>query len=306
MVNCGGVTLVSVFEEQFLLGLMPISVSAALSKRRGLNASGTQSGSHVTDAGMSCQLLCSIGAFLCLKSKLWRPIMFKCAASIYIFFVTAYLFMEKVMPALCSRLFLFVATFLLMSNVWAEDIAATETGSTAHAVVTKVTEDTISVIQQNKALLTENPSAYFAKVQAVLEPVVMFDFIAKTVMGNTYAKASPAQRETFATVFKQGMVETFAKGMANYSDFEINVLPPKADQSGQRKIEVLQEVKGKDGTLTVSYTMASTKDGEWKLINVVLNGVNLGKSFRDQFTQAMRQHNSDIDKVIANWWQKDA
>jgi phospholipid transport system substrate-binding protein len=214
---------------------------------------------------------------------------------------------RKVMSALCSRLFLFAAALLVVTNVWAQEgIATVETTPTAHEVVAKVTEDTVAVIQQNKALLTENPSAYFAKVQAVLEPVVMFDFIAKTVMGNTYAKASAEQRKTFAVVFKQGMVETFAKGMANYSDFEINVLPPVGDQSNQRKIEVLQEVKGKEGTLMVSYTMASTKEGEWKLINVVLNGVNLGKSFRDQFTQAMRQHNGDIDKVIASWWQQDA
>ncbi|MDZ7922551.1 MAG: ABC transporter substrate-binding protein [Marinagarivorans sp.] len=210
------------------------------------------------------------------------------------------------MSALYSRICLFVASVFLVANVLAEEAVVTEVAPTAHSVVAKVTADTIAVIQQNKPLLADNPSAYFAKVQAVLEPVVMFDFIAKTVMGNTYSKASPEQRATFGAVFKQGMVETFAKGMANYSDLEINVLPPKDDQAGQRKIEVLQEVKTKEGTLIVSYTMASTKEGEWKLINVVLNGVNLGKSFRDQFTQAMRQYNEDIDKAIANWGQKDA
>ena len=50
--------------------------------------------------------------------------------------------------------------------------------------------------------------------------------------------------------------------------------------------------------------MAKNKSGEWKLINVVLNGVNLGKSFRDQFAQAMKQNDNNIDKVIATWAQK--
>ena len=50
--------------------------------------------------------------------------------------------------------------------------------------------------------------------------------------------------------------------------------------------------------------MAQNNSGEWKLINVVLNGINLGKSFRDQFAQAMRQNDSNIDKVIATWAQQ--
>ena len=71
-----------------------------------------------------------------------------------------------------------------------------------------------------------------------------------------------------------------------------------------KRVEVVQEVAAADGTSRISYTMAQNKSGEWKLINVVLNGVNLGKSFRDQFTQAMKQNDNNIDKVIATWAQK--
>ena len=175
----------------------------------------------------------------------------------------------------------------------------------AHAVVTDVTEQVISVIQSNKATLANQPAVYFKKVDEVLEPVVAFDYIAKIVMSKYYKSATKQQREAFAAAFRSGMVETIAKGMANYADSAITVRQPEGDVSQERKIEVLQDVKGADGNHVVSYTMAKNKAGQWKLINVVLNGVNLGKSFRDQYAQAMRQSNNQYSVVAANWGKSE-
>ncbi len=42
-------------------------------------------------------------------------------------------------------------------------------------------------------------------------------------------------------------------------------------------------------------------DGQWKVVNVIVNGINLGLTFRNQFDQAMRDHNRDYDAVINGW-----
>jgi phospholipid transport system substrate-binding protein len=34
---------------------------------------------------------------------------------------------------------------------------------------------------------------------------------------------------------------------------------------------------------------------------VVINGINVGKLFRDQFAQSMQNHRNDLDKVIDTW-----
>ena len=128
-----------------------------------------------------------------------------------------------------------------------------------------------------------------------------FPFIAKSVMATYWSRATEAQRERFTDVFTDGMVETLGKGMANYSDLKITTLPAAKEDKGKRRVEVVQEIQGTEGVNRVSYTMAQNRSGEWKLINVVLNGVNLGKSFRDQFAQSMRQNDNDIDKVIDGW-----
>ena len=50
----------------------------------------------------------------------------------------------------------------------------------------------------------------------------------------------------------------------------------------------------------VVYTLHQ-RDGEWRVINVIVNGINLGLTFRNQFDQAMRDNNRDIDAVIDGW-----
>lgn len=178
-------------------------------------------------------------------------------------------------------------------------------GETPHQVVQNVTNSVMKVIKNGEKALKENPDQYFTQVRESLEPTVSFGFIAKNVMASHWDKASEEQRNQFTETFTRSMVETLGKGLANYSDLKITTLPPaEGDVSAQKRVEVIQEVAAADGTSRISYTMAQNKGGEWKLINVVLNGVNLGKSFRDQFTQAMKQNDNDIDKVIATWAQK--
>lgn len=190
-------------------------------------------------------------------------------------------------------------------GLWASAaMAEAAEGTTPHEVVQSVTDSVMSVIKNSENLLKDNPEEYFAKVRASLESTVSFEFIARNVMASHWNQASEAQREQFAETFTRSMVETLGKGLANYSDLKITTLPPEGDISAQKRVEVIQEVAAADGTTRIAYTMAQNKSGEWKLINVVLNGVNLGKSFRDQFAQAMKQNDGDIDKVIATWAQK--
>ena len=60
-------------------------------------------------------------------------------------------------------------------------------------------------------------------------------------------------------------------------------------------------VKGNNGAVyPVQYTLGKI-NGEWKLRNVIINGINIGKLFRDQFADAMQRNGNDLDKTINGW-----
>jgi len=182
---------------------------------------------------------------------------------------------------------------------WASTQMAWAQEQSPHAKAEEVKNELVSVIRSRDELVEQGGQEnYFDAVEEVLAPVVDFEYIARGVMGNYARQASEEQRERFANVFKRGLITTYAKGLSGYGNHDITVLDPKGDVSG-RRTSVHLEVRKGDSVNRLAFTMVN-RDNGWKIGNMILDGVNLGKTFRNQFAQAMKEQ-GDIDKVIDNW-----
>ena len=172
--------------------------------------------------------------------------------------------------------------------------------SEPHRVVQETTLKVLNALDAGLDPIKE-PEKFVDQLSAILEPVVAFDYIAKGVMGMYAKQVSREQVRQFSSAFKLGLVNTYGKGMANFSNLEIAVLAPTKSLGKQRRIAVVQEIRGASGTNQISYTMARNKQGQWKMINVVLNGINLGQTFRGQFAAAVEKNKGDVTKTINEW-----
>jgi len=206
---------------------------------------------------------------------------------------------SPVKTAVSSPLRWLVAALLL--TCWMPFASAAQN---PYAMIEGVSNDLLGVIRANGQYLNSNPQRYYSAVDRVLEPVVDFNFIARGVMGRYAKQATAAQRAKFTSTFRRDLVATFARGVATFGDMDVKVVNPGSAPGGNR-VNVLQEVRSSEGLTKVSFTLVRNRSGQWKLINVILNGVNLGKTFRGQFAQAMQANGGDIDKVIANWSAAD-
>jgi phospholipid transport system substrate-binding protein len=192
--------------------------------------------------------------------------------------------------------------FFCLSGLAAADVNVIEQkfDSTPHKVVQDTTVKVLSIIDSGLDPVKE-PEKFVAQLSSVLDPVVAFDYIARGVMGIYAKQASKDQVREFSSAFKFGLVNTYGKGMANFSDLEVAVIPPAKPLGDQRRIAVIQEVRGASNTNQVSYSMAKNRQGEWKMINVMLNGINLGETFRGQFAAAVKKNSGDVSKTITDW-----
>ncbi|UTW46487.1 ABC transporter substrate-binding protein [bacterium SCSIO 12696] len=193
-----------------------------------------------------------------------------------------------------------IAAFLMGLMLLAGSAAASE----PHQLIESMTGDLLSGMEQYRDTADEDPEPFFEYLEGRLDGLIDFKWISANVMGSYRKTASDEQKKRFADVFRRGLVETYGRGLLAYSDEKIVVLPPKGELKGKRKVTVNQEIHGKDKVYPVAYTMGRNKQGEWKIINVVIGGVNIGKTFRNQFTQAAKKHSGDVDKVIDNWASK--
>ena len=56
-----------------------------------------------------------------------------------------------------------------------------------------------------------------------------------------------------------------------------------------------------NGLVPVTYQMVLDNQGQWKVRNLILNGINLGLTFRNQFASTVEAHHGNLDKAIANF-----
>lgn len=167
--------------------------------------------------------------------------------------------------------------------------------------IEQVTVELLAIIATYRETYPESEVAYFDKLDQLLSSHVDFAWIAKNVMGRYGKTASPDQREKFTQVFRSGLVETYGRGLIGYDDQTIVLLDGKPVVNGQRKVTVKQEIRSEESVYPLEYTVVRNRSGEWMVLNVVINGINLGKTFRNQFTQSAQRSGGDIDQVISGW-----
>ncbi len=178
---------------------------------------------------------------------------------------------------------------------------ATNTVVDPYKKIEQVTVELLGIIAAHRDTYPETEGAYFDKLDKLLSAHVDFGFIARNVMGSYGRSASPEQRAQFSKTFRDGLVETYGRGLISYNDQKIVLLEPRPLEKGQRRVTVKQEIRSADNVYPLEYSLARKKTGEWMVVNVVINGINLGKTFRNQFIQSAQRSGGDIDKVISGW-----
>ena len=188
-----------------------------------------------------------------------------------------------------------------MLTVLAPLIFAAETVADPYKKIEQVTVELLDIIAIYRDSYPETEVAYFGKLDQLLSAHVDFGFIARNVMGNFGRSASPEQRDQFVEIFRNGLVETYGRGLISYNDQKIILLDAAPVVEGQRRVTVKQEIRSSDNVYPLEYSLARKKSGEWMVVNVVINGINLGKTFRNQFVQSAQRSGGDIDQVIGGW-----
>ena len=206
-------------------------------------------------------------------------------------------------------LFRFFGVILLITSGFfgSVDQAHAEPKQTSWQVVEQGVAELAAVFKANKGVYESDPQLLYSNLDEAMQPYVDFRYMSARVMGGRYFRAAtPEQRSRFAVIFKDTLVKTFGQGLINfdYHAFDLQT------QSGETRFvdqdNVVLDVVATDGKrYPVTFTLR-LHNNEWKVINLIVNGINLGLTFNSQFDRAMRDNNRDFDRVIANWSPEQA
>ena len=159
----------------------------------------------------------------------------------------------------------------------------------------------VRVLTEDSSLFETDRVLYENKIKEIFEPMIDFRRVAASVMGKKYyLLATKEERAEFVLIFRDSLLDTYAETLAQWGDSTITTEFPKNNEELSKNVEVRQILDTGTSKYPISYKLRKSKDG-WKIVNIIINGVNLGLTFRNQFQALAVSHNENISDTLRNW-----
>ncbi|MEM7363220.1 MAG: ABC transporter substrate-binding protein [Pseudomonadota bacterium] len=135
-------------------------------------------------------------------------------------------------------------------------------------------------------------------VDAVLQSTVDYGSITRGVLGKHRSKLSDDQISRFQNEFQQSMQSLLIEALADIGEFELKM--GKVKRRDNTRAQVFAEVRTERNETFDIASSVSSESGTWMVRNLIVNGVNLGLTYRNQFDQLM-QTTGDPEVAIDRW-----
>lgn len=204
-----------------------------------------------------------------------------------------------------------IIAWLLVSMA---SVQASAQHDAAYDLVQSTTGRVMDVVVAADAYAESDPERYYQEVQDLLDPLIDYRGFARRVMGpyassDRYRSLDEAGRQKlvdqldqFTAAMRASLVRTYSKGLLAFGGSRIELVQPDAADPGSSRVSLQQLIYAdRRDPYSVIYQMGLEKSGGWKLDNVIIESVNLGEIYRDQFLASAREQDGNLDAVIANW-----
>ena len=186
-----------------------------------------------------------------------------------------------------------ISALTLMINLAAAVSAATPG---AEDVVRSTSNQVIERLAQEKQNLDAHPERLYELIQELVVPHFDFPIMSRWALGKAWNTIDAGSQEQFIVQFRTLLVRTYAKALMEYSDEKVEFLPLESDPNSNLVVIKTQvSGKGSANSTPINYRM-HVSGGEWKVIDISVDGVSLIGTYRGSFAAEIRK--SGIDSLI--------
>ena len=170
--------------------------------------------------------------------------------------------------------------------------------ATPEETLRNVTSDLTAQVEKNKAEIQKDPNKINTLVETIVIPHMDFDYMSRWVLGRpVWNAATLDQRKRFEAAFEQLLIHTYASVVIGYANESITYIPPRSGaDSDQNRVQVESTVSQSGGgqPIHIVYRLIR-RDGEadWRVYDMVIEGVSLMKGFQSQFETELKDAGLD-------------
>ena len=169
-------------------------------------------------------------------------------------------------------------------------------------LVHKKADDVLAVLKADDSIQQDKEKIYKLAEEKIL-PNFDLDRISMLVLGKTWRKINGDQQQQFKSEFKTMLLRTYAVALGKYKDQEIDFKPMRMEPTDKQATVKTQIIQDGAQPISVDYTLAK-KDDEWKVFDIVIEGVSLVTNYRSQFASEIK--NNGIDSLITKLAEKNS
>lgn len=165
-----------------------------------------------------------------------------------------------------------LAALLLMTA----PVAAATAKETVETQVNKVLQ-----ALSEPAFKDQSKETKIVKIRSIVNEIFDYTELSRRTLGREWTKFNAPQQNEFVKLFSDLLEKTYADRLLAYSDEKVVFEKESLLREGQA--EVTSSVLTADGKkIPLDYRLVQ-KDGNWRVYDVIIEGISLVKNYRDQF-----------------------
>ena len=176
---------------------------------------------------------------------------------------------------------------------------AAQGAATRPAEIVKATTARVlgTLVEQREAFKAD-PDKLNDFVKAELDRVMDREYSARLVLARHARGKTPAELTAFADALADNLLRRYGKALIDFdAQVEVRVKSETPLQNG-KLVRVASEIVRKGGSpVPVDYMFAANKSGEWKVFDVIVEGISYVQTYRTQFDERLR--GESLDQVTA-------
>ena len=163
-----------------------------------------------------------------------------------------------------------------------------------YLLVKEAAGKTFTRLEQDAPQVKQNPNHLRTIVREELMPYVDNKFAAYKVIGKELKSTTPPQRERFVKAFTDYIVATYADALGKYDKQTIQVEPGQPlDAKKEISVKVTVLDPDKPEINVIFQLRKNSKTGEWKVFDMIAEGVSLLSSKQSELGGSIRQKGID-------------
>ena len=156
-------------------------------------------------------------------------------------------------------------------------------------------------INDSENLLKEDRIKFLDGLEDTLKDLIISKEISKRVLGKkNYLIATKKQKNDFDLKFKNTLFDTYSTALVEIDNANI-IIDSHVHPNERLDLAIVKmSVSVSDTEFDLIYKMKKI-EGKWRVIGMILDGIDLIAIFRKQFNKLLADFDGNFDLAIQNW-----